>query len=60
VLATPAADVRDSAERLSGLVRAGLLKFSDLRENPDRFFEAHRCGAIQDLGSRVWGLGSGM
>jgi len=42
VLATPAADVRDSAERLSGLVRAGLLKFSDLRENPDRFFEAHR------------------
>ncbi|GBG28060.1 Acyl-coenzyme A oxidase-like protein [Hondaea fermentalgiana] len=30
------------AEQLRGLIKTGLLKFTDLRDNPERFFEAHR------------------
>ena len=32
----------DSADQLRGIVRRSLLKFSDLRDSPARFFEAHR------------------
>lgn len=32
----------DSAAQLRGIVSRGLLKFSDLRDAPARFFEAHR------------------
>jgi acyl-CoA oxidase len=42
VLAEPATSPADSAARLSGLVRTGLLRFEDLREEPSKFFEAHR------------------
>ena len=31
-----------SAEQLRGIVRRGLLRFTDLRDAPARFFEAHR------------------
>eukprot|EP00670_Eutreptiella_braarudii_P008479 CAMPEP_0174307080 /NCGR_PEP_ID=MMETSP0810-20121108/887_1 /TAXON_ID=73025 ORGANISM="Eutreptiella gymnastica-like, Strain CCMP1594" /NCGR_SAMPLE_ID=MMETSP0810 /ASSEMBLY_ACC=CAM_ASM_000659 /LENGTH=478 /DNA_ID=CAMNT_0015414025 /DNA_START=145 /DNA_END=1581 /DNA_ORIENTATION=- len=31
-----------SAQRMRDLLRTGLLKHTDLRENPERFFEAHR------------------
>jgi len=33
----------ESAEMLRELIRTNLLKFTDLQDNPDRFFEAHRC-----------------
>lgn len=42
ILAEPATSPADSAARLSGLVRTGLLRFEDLREEPSKFFEAHR------------------
>lgn len=42
VLETPAKDFHESARRLSGLIKTGLLKFTDLKENPSKFFEAHR------------------
>lgn len=42
ILADPATSPADSAARLSGLVRTGLLRFEDLREEPSKFFEAHR------------------
>eukprot|EP00227_Mantoniella_beaufortii_P000632 CAMPEP_0197615092 /NCGR_PEP_ID=MMETSP1326-20131121/59855_1 /TAXON_ID=1155430 /ORGANISM="Genus nov. species nov., Strain RCC2288" /LENGTH=585 /DNA_ID=CAMNT_0043183973 /DNA_START=106 /DNA_END=1864 /DNA_ORIENTATION=+ len=42
MLATPAASFHESAARLSHLVRSGLLRFTDLRDAPDKFFEAHR------------------
>ena len=42
VLATPASSYRESARRLSALVRTGLLQFEDLLESPAKFFEAHR------------------
>ncbi|CAK9016961.1 Acyl-coenzyme A oxidase (Acyl-CoA oxidase) [Durusdinium trenchii] len=32
----------ESAEMLRRLIRTKLLKFTDLKENPERFFEAHR------------------
>lgn len=32
----------ESADRLRALIRSGLLSFSALRDNPARFFEAHR------------------
>ena len=31
-----------SAERMRALVKSGLLRHTDLRDRPDRFFEAHR------------------
>ena len=42
ILAKPAASPADSAATLSGLVRTGLLRYDDLREDPSKFFEAHR------------------
>lgn len=47
VLDTPAASYTVSAQRLSTLVRTGLLKFTDLTEKPAKFFEAHRLLAQQ-------------
>ena len=32
----------DSAQRLRGLLQTGLLRHTDLRDNPERFFKAHR------------------
>ena len=32
----------DSADQLRGIVQRGLLRFTDLRDNPERFFRAHR------------------
>lgn len=32
----------ESANRLRALIQTGLLRFTDLRDNPERFFEAHR------------------
>ena len=32
----------DSAARLRNLVQTGLLRHADLRDDPSRFFEAHR------------------
>ena len=32
----------DSANQLRALIKTGLLRFTDLEENPERFFEAHR------------------
>ena len=31
-----------SAEQLRALIKTGLLRFTDLRDKPARFFEAHR------------------
>ena len=31
-----------SAQRMRALVKSGLLRHTDLRDRPDRFFEAHR------------------
>ena len=31
-----------SAQRMRELVKSGLLRHTDLRDRPDRFFEAHR------------------
>jgi hypothetical protein len=42
VLEHPAKDYHESADRLSGLIKTGLLKFTDLKEHPSKFFEAHR------------------
>ena len=42
ILAEPAASPADSAATLSGLIRTGLLRYDDLREDPSKFFEAHR------------------
>lgn len=42
VLRTPAKDYHESAARLSELIRTKLLLFSDLKQQPSRFFEAHR------------------
>ena len=42
VLETPAKDYHESARRLSGLIKTGLLKFTDLKNHPSKFFEAHR------------------
>ena len=42
MLETPARDYHDSAQRLSELIRTGLLKFTDLKNDPSKFFEAHR------------------
>jgi hypothetical protein len=33
---------QESAEMLRKLVRSGLLRFTDLQEDPERFFAAHR------------------
>ena len=33
---------QDSAERLRTLLKSGLLKHTDLNDNPERFFLAHR------------------
>lgn len=35
-------DYFDSAAQLRGILQRGLLKFTDLRDVPARFFEAHR------------------
>jgi acyl-CoA oxidase len=42
LLRTRSIDYRHSSEKLSILVKSGLLEFTDLQENPERFFEAHR------------------
>jgi len=42
LLREPSVDYRHSAEKLSILVKSGLLEFTDLTENPERFFLAHR------------------
>ena len=38
----PSRDYHDSAAKLRSVVRTGLLKFTDLRDCPEKFFEAHR------------------
>ena len=42
LLKEPSVDYRHSAEKLSILVKSGLLEFTDLTRNPERFFLAHR------------------
>jgi alkylation response protein AidB-like acyl-CoA dehydrogenase len=46
----------NSAEQLRALTKTGLLKLTDLRDNPDRFFEAHRLLAERapTLGPGFW------
>jgi len=46
----------DSAQQLRALTKTGLLKLTDLRDNPDRFFEAHRLLAERapSLGPGFW------
>ena len=46
----------ESAERLRGIVRSGLLRHTDLIEHPDRFFLAHRLLAehAPRLGPGFW------
>jgi len=41
----------ETAERFRKLLKTGLLRQTDLRDNPDRFFQAHRL--IGDYGIRV-------
>jgi len=47
---------QDSAEQLRGLVRSRLLKFTDLRDDPEKFFLAHRLLAehATRLGPGFW------
>ena len=33
---------QDSAKQLRDLIKTGLLKFTDVRDSPDKFFLAHR------------------
>jgi len=46
----------DSAEQLRELSKSGLLKFTDITNNPDRFFEAHRLLALHSpqIGPGFW------
>ena len=32
----------DSAKQLRALIKTGLLRFTDMRDHPDKFFLAHR------------------
>lgn len=41
-LTTAETPFEDAAARLRALVRTGLLRFTDLRDQPERFFLAHR------------------
>lgn len=42
IFKTPFLDHVDSSNRLKFLIKTGILRYSDLKDNPERFFEAHR------------------
>ncbi|KNC78897.1 hypothetical protein SARC_08691 [Sphaeroforma arctica JP610] len=46
----------ESSDQLRKLIKGGLLRFTDLRDNPERFFEAHRILALHapKLGPGFW------
>ena len=46
----------ESAEQLRNISKSGILKFTDLRDHPERFFEAHRMLAKESptLGPGFW------
>jgi len=43
---------QEGASILREIMRTGLLKMTDIRDNPDRFFLAHRI--LAEKNSRVW------
>ena len=49
-------DFNQSADQLREIVKSGLLRFTDLRDNPERFFAAHRKVAEKspELGPGFW------
>ena len=49
-------DFEESSQQLRELIQTGLLRFTDIRDNPERFFEAHRLLAYHatNLGPGFW------
>eukprot|EP01134_Creolimax_fragrantissima_P003174 CFRG3174T1 len=46
----------ESSDQLRAIIKSGLLRFTDLRDDPERFFEAHRILALNSpkLGPGFW------